>query len=185
MFEMGKNVIRINESQLRRIISESVKKAMKEGIENSDLDNLIAKLKPCYDNLNNDRFFGNEEPQENINSLATARRMCKLLNEFFGGDYIEIVRGGADVILNDEDWFEGAYDMTEEWCNYSLQAKNGTPREVKDELNRISKALERGQLPGVVAKANAKEKERDGGLKVLGKIDLDKVDPKGMNKKRW
>ena len=115
-----------------------------------------------------------------------------MLNEFFGGDYIEIVRGGADVILNDEDWFEGGYDMMDEFCNYSLQAKNGTPYEIKDELREISQALGHGYLPGAADKLKSQEaekerqeREKNGGLKVLGKIDLAKIDPKGMSKKRW
>ena len=206
---MGKNIIQISEANLRGMISETVKKVLMEGgfdslphliskydpsreEEYSETDRLIAKLEPLYHILSEDTFFGNEKPQGNLNSLAAAKRMCKLLNEFFGGDYIEVVRGGADVILSDEDWFEGAYDLTEEWCNYSLQAKNGTPHEIKDELNDISKALAHGYLPGVADKIKAQdaekerqEREKNGGLKVLGKIDLDKVDPQAKNKKRW
>lgn len=206
---MKKNVIRINEAQLRGLIAKSVKKALKEGAfdslphliskydpsreeEYSETDRLIVKLEPLYHILSNDTFLGNEKPQGNLNSLAAAKRMCKILNEFFGGDYIEIVRGGADVILSDDDWFEEEYDMVEEWCNYSLQAKNGTPYEIKDELKDISDALGHGYLPGVADKLKAQEAERErqereknGGLKVLGKIDLDKVDPQAKNKKRW
>ena len=209
--EMGKNSIQLSEQQLRNIIAESVKKVLreegfdslphliskhdpdpkKEG-EYSVLDNLIHKLEPYYDRLTNDTFFANEKPVGNLVSMAAAKKMCDMLNEFFGGDYIEIVRGGADVILNDEDWFEGGYDMMEEFCNYSLQAKNGTPYEIKDELKEISDALGHGYLPDTARKiksqADEKEqedREKNGGLKVLGKIDLSKIDPKGMSKKRW
>ena len=201
--------VRLNEQQLRKLISESVKKALIEGEfdslphlinkynpekeeEYSDLDRLIHKLKPYYDRLTNDTFFANEKPVGNLGSMSAAKKMCDMLNEFFGGDYIEIVRGGADVILNDEDWFEGGYDMMEEFCNYSLQAKNGTPYEIKDELKQISDALGHGYLPGVADKIKSQEaekerndREKNGGLKVLGKIDLSKVDPKGASKKRW
>jgi len=82
--------------------------------------------------------------------------------------------------------------MMEEFCNYSLQAKNGTPYEIKDELKEISDALGHGYLPDearkIKTRADDKEREdreKNGGLKILGKIDLSKVDPKGMSKKRW
>lgn len=206
---MKKNTIRINESQLKKIISESVKKILREGAfdtlphliskydparkdEYSDLDNLIAEIAPYYDRLANDTFFANEKPVGNLNSLSAARQLCSKLNAYFGGDYLEIVRGGADVILNDDDWFNNAYDMMEEFCNYSLQAKNGTPYEIKDELKEISDALGHGYLPDearkIKTRADDKEREdreKNGGLKILGKIDLSKVDPKGMSKKRW
>lgn len=206
---MKKNTIRLNESQLKRIISESVKKILQEEAfdtlphliskydqarkdEYSDLDNLIAEIAPYYDRLANDTFFANEKPVGNLNSLSAARQLCSKLNAYFGGDYLEIVRGGADVILNDDDWFNNAYDMMEEFCNYSLQVKNGTPYEIKDELKEISDALGHGYLPDearkIKTRADDKEREdreKNGGLKILGKIDLSKVDPKGMSKKRW
>ena len=206
---MKRNTIRLNEAQLKKIISESVKKVLREGEfdslphiiskydkekedEYSSLDKVITKLEPYYNRLGNDTFFANEKPVGNLGSLSAARQMCRILNEFFGGDYIEIVRGGADVILTDEDWFDGAYDMMEEFCNYSLQAKNGTPYEIKDELYEIAKALGHGYLPDTANKiktqADNKEREdreKNGGLKVLGKIDLSKVDPGADKKKRW
>ena len=188
------------------IIKESVKRVLKENAfdslphtinkydpqkesEYSSMDKLIAKLKPYYDRLTNDTFFANEKPIGNLGSMSAARQMCKILNDFFGGDYIEIVRGGANVILNDDDWFDGEYDMMEEFCNYSLQAKNRTPYEIKDELKDISDALGHDYLPGVVSKIQSQEtekeksdREKNGGLKVLGKIDLR---PEDLNKKRW
>lgn len=68
----------------------------------------------------------------------------------------------------------------------------GTPYEIKDELKEISDALGHGYLPDTARKLKSraddeeqKDREKNNGLKVLGKIDLAKVDPKGMNKKRW
>ena len=208
MYE-SKTKMKLTQSQLKEVIKESVKRVLKEGAfdtfphsinkydqtkesEYSPMDKLIVKLAPYYDRLSNDTFFANEKPTGNLGSLSAAKQMCNILNEFFGKEYIEIVRGGVTVILNDEDWFDGAYDMTEEFCNYSLQAKNGTPWEIKDELKDISHALGHGYLPGVADKIKSQEaekekedREKNGGLKVLGKIDLSKVDPNGMNKKRW
>jgi hypothetical protein len=202
-----KKIIKLNEKKLMGIIKESVKRVLKEGdfdslpymiskydpqkeSEYSDMDKLIVKLEPYYNRLTNDTFFASEKPVGNIGSASAARQMCKILNDFFGGDYIEIVRGGADVILNDDDWFNGGYDMMEEFCNYSLQAKNGTPLEIKDELKDISDALGHGYLPGVTDRIKRREAEtkvkkttaKNGGLKVVGKINLR---PEDLNKKRW
>ena len=206
---MNKNIVRLNRKELQGIINESIKRILREGVfdalphliskydqtredEYSDLDKLIVKIEPYYNRLSDDTFFASEKPVGNLNSLSAARKLCSILNEYFGGDYLEIIRGGATVILNDEDWFNGAYDMMEEFCNYSLQAKNGTPYEIKDELKEISDALAHGYLPDTARKIKSRaddkeqeDREKNGGLKVLGKIDLSKVDPKGINKKRW
>ena len=197
---------KLNESDLTKIIKESVKRVLNEGSfdtlphliskydashedEYSNMDKLIAKLSPYYERLSNDTFFPNEKPVGNLGSLSAARKMCEMLNTFFGGDYIEIVRGGASVILSMNDWYSHDYDMQEEYCNYSLQAKNGTPPEIQDELDEISESLAHGLLPGVASKIKAQDAEKEladresnGGLKVLGKINLS---PEDLNKKRW
>lgn len=208
---MKKNTIRLNETQLKRIISESVKKVLREGAfdtlphltskydparkdEYSGLDNLIAEIEPYYDRLANDTFFPNEKPVGNLNSLSAARKLCSKLNAFFEGDYLEIIRGGEHVIITGDDLDD--YDSMYEFCNYSLRVKENTPYEIIDELRLISDALRGGYLPDTAARiksqAEKDEEEQDreirdknGGLKVLGKIDLSKVDPKAMNKKRW
>ena len=86
---MGK--IQLSEQQLRNIITESVKKVLreegfnslphlmskydpeKEG-EYSVLDKLIHKLEPYYDRLTNDTFFANEKPVGNLVSMAAAKK---------------------------------------------------------------------------------------------------------------
>lgn len=160
--------------------------------EYSDLDRLVAELYPYYLALDKDVFYGKDEPKDNARSLSIAKRICKMLGDYFGGDYFEIVRGGGNVII--DPWFRDDDDflMGDPWYNYSVQIKRTAPPEIAGELSDITRALDSGILPDYAEKlkANAEKKERDereanGGLKIVGKIDLDKVDPKAASKKRW
>ena len=99
---------KLNESDLTKIIKESVKRVLNEGSfdtlphliskydashedEYSNMDKLIAKLSPYYERLSNDTFFPNEKPVGNLGSLSAARKMCEMLNTFFGGDYMRVI----------------------------------------------------------------------------------------------
>jgi hypothetical protein len=204
-----KKVIKLSEEKVKNMIKESVKRVLNEmngeklphiinkfdksrADEYSDIDKLIVKLHPLYMVLNNDSFGYNEKPVNNLTTLSAANAMIRILNDYFEGDYFEIIRGGADVIVTNNGWFNGEYDMADVWFNYSIAVKEGAPDDVDEEAEEIATSLGYGTLPRAIMHndtidRNAEEAERakNGGLKVLGKIDLSKVDPKGMNKKRW
>ena len=204
-----KKVIKLNEEKVKSIIMESVKRVLNEmngeklphiigkfdksrADEYADIDKLIVKLHPLYMVLNNDSFGYNEKPVNNLRTLSAANAMLSMLNQYFGGDYFEIIRGGSDVIVTNNGWFNGEYDMADMWFNYSIGVKEGAPDEVDEDAEEIARSLGYGTLPRAIMHndtidrdAEKAERAKNGGLKVLGKIDLSKVDPKGMNKKRW
>ena len=185
-----KKVIKLSEEKVKSIIMESVKRVLNEMGEYSDVSKLVAELHPLYKVLANDGFGYDEEPKDSPMSLSAAKSMLKILNEYFGGDYFEIVRGGADVIITNNGWFNGEYDLADVWYNYSISVKSGTPDEVDEEAGKIANYLELGAAPRSMPRSheidgNSEGQTGNGGLKVLGKIDLSKIDPKGMNKKRW
>ena len=204
-----KKVIKLNEEKVKSIIMESVKRVLNEmngeklphiigkfdksrADEYADIDKLIVKLHPLYMVLNNDSFGYNEKPVNNLRTLSAANAMLSMLNQYFEGDYFEIIRGGADVIVTNNGWFNGEYDMADMWFNYSIGVKEGAPDEVDEDAEEIARSLGYGTLPRAIMHndtidrdAEKAERAKNGGLKVLGKIDLSKVDPKGMNKKRW
>lgn len=201
-----KQVVKLSEENVKNIIKESVKRVLNEMVgeklpytiksfdksradEYSDLDKLIIELYPLYMVLLKDYFRYNEQPKNNFRTLSAANMMLKILNNYFEGDYFEIIRGGADAIITNSGWFEGNYDMQDEWCNYSIQVKNGAPDDVDEELAEIANALTYGTLPDAIIhnksidrKADEEERAKNGGLKVLGKIQLR---PEDLNKKRW
>lgn len=204
-----KKVIKLSEEKIKDIIKESVKRVLNEmngeklphiigkfdnsrADEYADIDKLIVKLHPLYGVLNNDSFGYNEKPVNNLTTLLAANAMIRILNDYFEGDYFEIIRGGADVIVTNNGWFNGEYDMADMWFNYSIGVKEGAPEEVDEDAEEIARSLGYGTLPRAIMhndtidrEAEEAERAKNGGLKVLGKIDLSKVDPKGMNKKRW
>jgi hypothetical protein len=204
-----KKVVRLNEEKVKNMIKESVIRVLNEmngeklphiigkfdksrADEYADIDKLIVKLHPLYMVLNNDSFGYNEKPVNNLTTLSAANAMIRILNDYFEGDYFEIIRGGADVIVTNNGWFNGEYDMADVWFNYSIGVKKGAPGEVDDGAEEIATSLGNGTLPRAIMHndtidrdAEEAERAKNGGLKVLGKIDLSKVDPKGMSKKRW
>ena len=115
--------------------------------------------------------------------------MISILNQYFEGDYFEIIRGGADVIVTNNGWFNGEYDMTDMWFNYSIGVKRGAPEEVDEDAEEIATSLGYGTLPRAIMhndtidrEAEEAERAKNGGLKVVGKIQLS---PEDLNKKRW
>jgi hypothetical protein len=204
-----KKVVRLNEEKVKNMIKESVIRVLNEmngeklphiigkfdksrADEYADIDKLIVKLHPLYMVLNNDSFGYNEKPVNNLTTLSAANAMIRILNDYFEGDYFEIIRGGSDVIVTNNGWFNGEYDMADMWFNYSIGVKEGAPDEVDEDAEEIARSLGYGTLPRAIMHndtidrdAEEAERAKNGGLKVLGKIDLSKVDPKGMSKKRW
>jgi hypothetical protein len=204
-----KKVVRLNEEKVKNMIKESVIRVLNEmngeklphiigkfdksrADEYADIDKLIVKLHPLYMVLNNDSFGYNEKPVNNLTTLSAANAMIRILNDYFEGDYFEIIRGGSDVIVTNNGWFNGEYDMADMWFNYSIGVKEGAPDEVDEDAEEIARSLGYGTLPRAIMhndtidrEAEEAERAKNGGLKVLGKIDLSKVDPKGMSKKRW
>lgn len=61
---MKKNIVKLNESQLRKVIAESVKRAIREGIEDYDIFDVVedlsylsdAVMEGCIENLRNPMF---------------------------------------------------------------------------------------------------------------------------------
>lgn len=201
-----KKVIKLSEEKIKDIIKESVKRVLNEingeklphiiskfdksrADEYSDIDKLIVKLHPLYMVLNNDNFGYGEKPTNNLTTLSAANAMISILNQYFEGDYFEIIRGGADVIVTNNGWFNGEYDMTDMWFNYSIGVKRGAPEEVDEDAEEIATSLGYGTLPRAIMhndtidrEAEEAERAKNGGLKVVGKIQLS---PEDLNKKRW
>jgi hypothetical protein len=95
------------------------------------------------------------------------------LNDYFEGNYFEIVRGGADAIITNNGWFNGAYDMADMWFNYSIGVKKGAPDEVDEDAEEIATSLKSGILPRAIMHNNTldrdaekAERAKNGGFKV-------------------
>ena len=205
-----KKVVRLNEEKVKNMIKESVIRVLNEmneirkpyNIQDYDksmaddyteFDRLLARLYPTYRILEKDTFGYGEEPTRNQNTLMACTSLQVLLNSYFGGKYFERIRGGVAVIVTNGNWFDGEYDMADEYYNYALRVVPNAPEEVDEEASRIAYALERGILydarnnfeteKHTEEKASDEaERAKNGGLKVVGKIQLS---PEDLNKKRW
>lgn len=105
-----KKVIRLTESELRRIVRESTQKIIKEVYDNPYLDN---NLKKGYEMWKNDEFSSLEE------ELA-------FINDYFDHD------GPADwVKQNDAKWDAAIQAAKEKWANRTISEA------VKKTLKRI------------------------------------------------
>jgi hypothetical protein len=184
-----KKVIKLNESHIQKIIAETVKRILNEegsGLpyythqydrsresEYSDFDNFIAKLAPYYSILDKDivkdPIYSNKGLKDNMRSARAAEKMKNMLNQYLGGEYLEVDRGGHEFLL-------GAVSRMDSWAgmdnwrnwmdadecyNYCLVAENGVPEDKRDELFCIIDSLQKGILPDTKMQADAMERKKE------------------------
>lgn len=116
---MNKNRIRLTESQLQRVIKNSVKKVLNEGISNEEVNNTVSSLMLPYRKVFNEQicrelessfkeyiyFYGLEEVRGIMEEWLEGRAFTiakKHLDNYgnnknsFGIKYADMLRGGHD-----------------------------------------------------------------------------------------